>query len=288
MPASHRVLGGLAVDRKGTGEHIAFPRLAESLLLTLSFRMRVRLVMTAPTLQVIFILATFCSTPAPGQTGKAQAEIKESNAPSEREKFELERKKFFWIIVGSGLTVVSVALAGLSLAFSWNKDKLLKRQEYADQIKRAAGQTIAKLERWSAISDNLFMEVQPTITDADVQLVSTQDVIATRDQLWRSLLEKITSRSRMILAEEIELAYVDLYGYDPGVRSLFRSALQNLRAVDLEIGSQILKQTQKDVRSFSGADHRVIQSAELGNLLRATVVCEIFFRQCLCQTLCDA
>lgn len=232
--------------------------------------MRISLVLAAPALHIVFILATFCSTPAYSQEGKTQQPIRQADAPSEREKFELERKKFFWIIFGSGVTVVSVALAGISLAISWSKDKTLKRQEYADQIKKAAGQTIAKLERWSAISDNLFMEIQPTITDADIRLVTTKDVIATRDQLWRSLLEKITSRSRTILEEEIELAYVDLYGYDPGVRGLFQMALQNLRLVNEQISFQLLDRTQDDVRSFVHADNEPIHSAALGNRLRAT------------------
>lgn len=193
------------------------------------------------------------------------------NDQLEREKFELENRKFFWTAFGACITVTSVIIAAIGLGISWNKDRALKRQQYADQIRRAAGQTIAKLERWSAVSDGLFLGIQPAITDADILLVKSRDVIATRDKLWRALLKNVTARSQSILDEQIELAYVDLYGYDPRVRDLFRVALQRLRQIDEQMDNLILLATQADVLSFEDENTDAICTAALGNRLRATV-----------------
>lgn len=120
------------------------------------------------------------------------------------------------------------------------------------------------------MADSLFFEIQPIITDADIQLTKDEDVIATRDTLWRNLLETITAKLQQMLAEEIELAYVDLYTYDPKVRELFHVAIDRLRMINDQTVNELLGATQTDVLSFRNEPKADIHSAVLGNKLRGT------------------
>ena len=101
-------------------------------------------------------------------------------------------------------------------------------------------------------------------------LTESKNVIATRDKLWVDLLDKETAGTRRILDEAIEFAYIDLYGYDPQMRDLFREAINRLRLTDERTGREILLETQADVMSFQGRKND-IQSAELGNCLRERI-----------------
>lgn len=90
------------------------------------------------------------------------------------------------IKVGDLLTAGSVALGTLTLLYALIKDRKLRRREYADRIRRSAAETLSAIERWREIATRHFHDAQPVLTDADVMLVKDQDVIATRDFLWRS------------------------------------------------------------------------------------------------------
>jgi hypothetical protein len=223
--------------------------------------------MVAKSIFILVLLAsvnqiTAQTAPTPGQHDQPSA--------LEFQKFRLEEKKLVWIIVGGAVAMVSVLIGGLGLATSLHKDRRLRHQEYANQIRKSAGTTIAKLERWNAVSDSLFFQIQADITDADIMFLKSSDAVGTRDQLWRRLLDKLTARSQALLDEGIELAYIDLYGYDPSIRDLFRETVRRLRLVNDEVDDLILQSTQADVLSFRGMNPNAVHSALLGNKLRAT------------------
>jgi len=63
---------------------------------------------------------------------------------------------------------ILVGFAGL--IYAWHKDRLLRRKEYADQVRRAASLVTAKLERWAELALRLYEELQPLITETDIML----------------------------------------------------------------------------------------------------------------------
>jgi hypothetical protein len=164
------------------------------------------------------------------------------------------------------LTIL-VAFAGL--IYAWQKDRLWRRKEYADRIRKAASLVTAKLERWVELAVRLYEELQPLITETDVLLAKEQNAIATRDYFWRELTALRVDTSRRILDEQIEIAYADLYGFDDRIRELFLTAVGLLKETDGAVYTKLLEDTQSDVLDF--ADHKgKVDSADLGNTLRRT------------------
>lgn len=173
------------------------------------------------------------------------------------------------ISVGNIIMALSVVVSAIALLITLSKDRQLRKKEYADRIRNAAGTVTAKLERRKEIFLSFFDSIQPLITDADIKLVREQDVIATRDFLWRELglahakcLERITD-------EGIEVAYKDLYGYDPDIQELFGKAVGELKKIERAVSRAVLHQTQAAVMEFDGIKGPHV-SAELGNALRDT------------------
>lgn len=85
--------------------------------------------------------------------------------------------------LGDLLTVASVLVGSLSLTYAILKDRSLRRREYADRIRKAAADTLVALDRWFEIASRYFRDAQPLLTEADMQLVATQDVTQARDAL---------------------------------------------------------------------------------------------------------
>lgn len=177
------------------------------------------------------------------------------------------------ITVGDVLTVLTIVIsligALLGLLISSYKDRQLKRKEYADRIRQAAGTIIAKLERWRELSLRYFGDIQPTITDTDIRIVKRKDFADARDFLWRNLLALRAQSTLRIVEEEIEIAYSDLYGYDPRIHALYVKAVTQLKDIDEEIHVRVMMETQNDVTNIADQLPN-IDSAELGNALRQT------------------
>lgn len=173
------------------------------------------------------------------------------------------------ISIGDLLTAVTIIVSIVALIIAWYKDQQLKRKEYADKIRRSAGTIIAKLERWKELSLSFFDEVQPIITDADALIVKEQETTIVRDTLWRNVVALRAMALKRILDEQVEIAYADLYGYDPRIQLLFSGALRRLRIVDREIYNLFMMLTQQDVLVLNH-QRKPYRSAQLGNRLRDT------------------
>lgn len=171
------------------------------------------------------------------------------------------------ISVGDVLTVIAILISFITLAFAWNNDRRLRRKEYSDRIRRAAGEIIVKLERWRELSLSYFDDIQPIIVDADVNISNGSDLISTRDAFWRDAIAMRASSLRRIIDEQVELAYSDLYGYDPRIQNLFISAVDNLRTIDKEMHRLFLLLVQRGMEKLENSIDEY-QSAQLGNLLR--------------------
>lgn len=171
--------------------------------------------------------------------------------------------------LGDLLTSLSVTIASLALMMTWLKDRRIRQKEYADRIRRAAADTVVALQRWKELAIRLYDDIQPLLTDSDMQLVQIQDYIKVRDSLWRGLVAARAEASRRILAEKIETAYIGLYGYHPEVQAAYDTVVSRLSAADSSAYHELLKGTQLDVVSFDKAAGPY-KSAQLGNALRLT------------------
>jgi hypothetical protein len=169
--------------------------------------------------------------------------------------------------MGNILTIVSILISIISLMYSFSKDRELRRKEQADVIRKAAGKTIAKLDRWKEITLSLYQDIQPLLVETTEKLQQDFNVIAVRDYLWKKLNEKQIEILNNILKEDIETAYVDLYGFHPSVRNLFEETLSQLKSDQEAIFKKLLDETQDSILSFSGKED-TYQTAELGNRLR--------------------
>ena len=172
------------------------------------------------------------------------------------------------------LKILTAVLALAGLLYAWLKDLQLKRKTYADKIRDAAGSIIAKLERRKSIVLSLYQELQPIVTDIDMLFVKTKDVVATRDQLWKDINTVFLSIQSKMLDEEIEIAYVNLMGYQPGIMKLYQDTVQLLKGVDHDLLTKALKTTQKIILAQS-VD--LAEPAFLGNLLRDEMHLELVY-----------
>lgn len=168
------------------------------------------------------------------------------------------------------LTTISVLLAIATFLTAWVKDRRLRTRQYADRIRGAAANALAAVERWKELSLRLFDDLQPVISDADVALTTSGDVIKTRDSFWRAVVAAQALVRRSALEEKLSLAYVDLYAYEPGVHARYVRTTNAIRqAIDVA-DQRILQETQADIVSMEG-QAKPFRSAALGNRLRETV-----------------
>lgn len=171
------------------------------------------------------------------------------------------------VSVGNIITALSVFVSSIALLITLNKDRQLRKKEYADRIRNAAGAVTAKLERRKEIFLSFFESIQPLITDTDIKLVKEQDVTAARDFLWRELGLAHAKCMERITDEGIEIAYKDLYGYDPSIQEVFGKAVGELKKIERTVSHAVLQRTQVAVMKFDGVGRSYV-SAELGNTLR--------------------
>jgi|SRR4028119_118510 hypothetical protein len=180
------------------------------------------------------------------------------------------------LTVGDLLTALAILVSAIGILAELRKDRELKRKEIADRVRRSAGLIVAKVERWMQLSRHLFNEIHPLITDADALLVKDADIVKVRDYFWRELSTLRANITKRIMEEQIEVAYSDLYGYDPRVHELFNGVVDRLRLVDDRVFIGLLQQTQEDILSQEESS-QPFSSAALGNTLRSSG--ELFARR---------
>lgn len=168
---------------------------------------------------------------------------------------------------GPALAVLG-SVAGILV--SWARDRQMRRKEYADRIRQAAAMTVAKVERWQQIFLAFFQEVQKEVTQADVGIVKRTSAVDVRDAFWLGVVDAYGRSNERLLAEEIEIAYASLYGYDPRIHALFGEAIRRLRLVGNLCYVSFLDETQSLIISLGGQES-TLASADLGNALRDVV-----------------
>lgn len=177
------------------------------------------------------------------------------------------------ITVGNVLTIATIVISFIGLLTAWYQDRKIKKKEHADRVRRAAGTITAKLERWKEISLHFFDGIQGSIIDVDIRITKDKDSVTARDYLCQHLAEEHAKSLQKILDEMIEIAYVDLYGYDPRIRDLFVGAIRRLKLINRNTYIGVMYKTQTMLRFLASSEER-ISSGQLGNLLRE--VCGAF------------
>jgi hypothetical protein len=170
------------------------------------------------------------------------------------------------VSVGDILTVGSILLSLVALLTTLYRDQQLKRKEYADKIRHSAATIIAKLERWRELELRFYQDVQPIMIDTSLEFLKTKDIYATRDYLWRELVRTRTISLQRFSDEQIEIAYVDLYGYNSNVQELFTKAIDQMKRIEEDMNVEALTLTQNEILELDPVQH--VYSAEIGNNLR--------------------
>lgn len=169
-------------------------------------------------------------------------------------------------LFSSIIALSSVIIAVGAFLYSLWKDRQLKRKEYAERIRIAAGLVIAKIERWSELALGFFNEIQPTIVDAHTFRFAVAEegasLNAARKTLYSGLVSKRAENLKKINEEQIEIAYSDLYGYDPKIQNLFDQTIKKLKYIDRRIYRSLILSTQDDIKNCD--------RNELGDVLRTT------------------
>lgn len=185
---------------------------------------------------------------------------------------EFERK----VNIGHMITVVSVIVSAMALLASWSQSRQLYTREQADRVRAAAGRTLAGLERRHDIALSLFQDLQPVFVKASEEFGSQFDRVAVRDLLWREANAARAAVERRLLDDNMQDAYVALYGYHPELRDLVRTSIQEMKSREDRAFDEFIEQLQVAILTFK-ADRATYQTAGLGNALRAVAT---RYREC--------
>ena len=158
--------------------------------------------------------------------------------------------------IGSLLTAVLVLISAAALAYGWRQDRQLRRREYADRIRGAAGRIAALLERWPILARQFFDDLQPLVIEVGRMAACREDRAAPRHTLRKGLYEHRAAVARRIAEERLEAAYVDLYGYAPRIHELFLGAVERLKTIDAKAFRLVCEGMEHDLREQPPAPAR--------------------------------
>src|ERR1700722_14341323 len=145
--------------------------------------------------------------------------------------------------IGDVLTSGSIIISAAGLIYSWHHDTALRAKEYADRIRRSTSVVAAKLDRWEELSDRYFEDIQPLFVAVSAQVAEKSSHLPAkgsgdaaigliRDEANRKLFEGLMKAkgdaSQRVLNEEIQMAYMELYGYVPQLQTGFERALHEM------------------------------------------------------------
>jgi len=167
------------------------------------------------------------------------------------------------------LTSISIIFAALTLAYTWTKDRRLRRREYADRVRSAAALTLSKVERYQALLLSIGRLAQAPITEADELIVKTRDKVLCRDTFWKSMHAIRSNILQGIQDEDIETAYSPLYIYRKDVYDKFNTTI----AAVMELEDKSFWKLQEDCqKAILRVDVAQLESALTGNKLRGIVI----------------
>ena len=174
------------------------------------------------------------------------------------------------IKIGDILTFLTIIVSVIALLSVWLKEMQIRNKEKADKVRTAAAKTVAKLERWKELSLWFYKDIQPIFVETSEILIKKYDVFVARDFLWKMLNIARKNTAQRILDEEIEIAYVELYGYYPAIYDEFTSLIKKLKDLEEDAFWDLILTTQDEILLFKDCPVHEYRTATLGNNLRAS------------------
>lgn len=168
------------------------------------------------------------------------------------------------------LTFLTIIVSIVALLKVWLKEIRIRKKEKADKIRTAAAKTVAKLERWKELSLWFYKDIQPLFVETSEMLKVKYDVDEARDFLWKKLHIARKDTTQRILDEEIEIAYVELYGYYPEIYDKFTNLIKKLKDLEETTFWSFLDMTQDDFKELKSHPEHDYDPVTLGNDLRVS------------------
>ena len=162
--------------------------------------------------------------------------------------FTLKRE----VDLGQLLTALSILITLAGGIIAWNNDKDLKEREYSDRVRRSASVVTAKIERWSELSARYFEDIQPTLVDVSEKIAEMNSRQPANRMLFKGLMEARSKASQRVVDEQLQLAYMELYGYIPAFQGIFDKTIDEMKSADADAHA-----------ALEGALQEIIQDPEL-------------------------
>jgi len=157
----------------------------------------------------------------------------------------------FALRFGDILTSVSVLLALTGFLYSWRKDRRLRTKEYADKVRAAASQALAKIDRCESLYLSFIEKARPVFGEVhSLETGSPQQRAAGFDQFLKQMVAIRTSIAKQLDDEQIELAYAPLFAHRPDVYDRFRGAIAHAKKEEEEFFLDLLEECQKIIHGL--------------------------------------
>lgn len=176
------------------------------------------------------------------------------------------------IDLGQILTIFSIVLSVLGFYYAWNNDRTLKDKEYADRVRKSASIVTAKVERWGELSDRYFEDLQPVVVDVSEQVVKNHQRQPANRMLFKGMMEAKSKASQRIVDEQLQLAYMELYGYVPSFQKVFDNTITAIRAA--ERSSQMALRDSLQNVLLDKSVLALPESPKIGNVMRDKIEVE--------------
>lgn len=175
---------------------------------------------------------------------ESQTAVQIMNQKKRRFRFKAE------LSIGDLLTAGSIIIASVAVFAAWSKDRDLRRHENAEKIRHSAGIVIAKMERWKERSHSFYNDLLPLFADTAASVTKHRDRNAAHSLMYKGIVVAHAESTSRIINEEIEIAYADLYGYDPGIRDLFVKTISRLKEIDCTTLDNLYDGAVQDLDDF--------------------------------------
>jgi hypothetical protein len=106
------------------------------------------------------------------------------------------------------------------------------------------------MERWKERSHSFYNDLLPLFADTAASVMEHRDRNAAHSLMYRGIVVAHAASTSRIIDEQIEIAYADLYGYDPGIRDLFATAILRLKQIDCATLDRLYGGALQDLEDF--------------------------------------
>lgn len=168
---------------------------------------------------------------------------------------------------GDILTSVTILVSVVALVLSFAKDRATRVAEQATKVRVAAATTLSRLDRWQAVQQSLYAELQPTFVELSEDLSRQFEVYPVRDRFWKEVTLARSKVARRVLDEQLGAAYTDLIAHFPAARERHVKLMTELASVEIASSDRFMGDAEQRILALEGK-RATYQTAHLGNALR--------------------